>query len=756
MNDGRPPGSALMRIAVPTPVRRYFDYRLPADAQAVPPIGARVCVPFGSRRVVGVLVDLPASSDVPATRLRAAHEILDDTPLLTAELVAVLRWAAAYYHHAPGEVFTAAMPGILRQGRMPPAREQAHWQLTLTGRDTCAEALRRRAPRQAEVLEMFHRAADAPVSEEQLAAGLGHDWRPALRRMVQRGLLTAATAPAAPGVQPPAPMPSPAPGPSLTTDQASAVAAIEAAQARGGFTAWLLHGVTGSGKTEVYLRAIRRVLDAGGQALVLVPEIGLTPQLVQRLAHRLPTRVVTMHSGMSDGERARAFLAARDGSAGVVLGTRSGVFAPLRNPQLIVVDEEHDASLKQQDGFRYHARDLAVFRARQLGIPVVLGSATPSLESLHNVARGRYSLLRLPRRAGAGEPPTVRLVDLRREAAEGGLTAMLLERMRSHLQAGAQVLLFLNRRGFAPVWMCVECGWIAQCPRCDARLTYHQRTMRLRCHHCGHERRAAERCQDCPGQPRPIGAGTEQVEQAIAAHFPDVPVARIDRDSTRRRGELERQLEDIRAGRTRILIGTQMLTKGHDFPRVTLVGVLNADGGLFSSDFRAPERLAQLIVQVAGRAGRASRGGEVLVQTSFPEHPLLFTLLREGYDGFARAAAAERTAAGWPPFSALAMLRAEAAQPDPAQAFLAMAAQRASDELQTMAPGGGTADVAVLGPAPAPMERRAGRFRMQLLLQAPTRAPLQLLLARLLPILDTASEGRRVRWSVDVDPIELD
>jgi primosomal protein N' (replication factor Y) len=742
---------SLVRVAVPAPVRRYFDYLAPAaEAGPEPAIGCRVRVPFGrSRQIVGVVVERPQASDVPATSLRPISEVIDTDPLLSAELVAMLRWAAQYYHHPPGEVFAAALPGTLKRGRQPPTADLSGWALTAQGRAQDPAQFDRRAPRQAEVLRLLAAQTGrtaAPVLEQ----ALGRGWRPVIARLTAAGLVDSGPidvldAGATGGV------PTETSAPVLTADQRNAVERIEADL--GHFTAWLLHGVTGSGKTEVYLRIIRRVIDTGGQALVLVPEIGLTPQLVQRLADRLPTPVVTLHSGLPDAARARAFLDAREGRAGVVLGTRSGVFTSLRNLRLIVVDEEHDASLKQHEGFRYHARDLAVYRARQLGVPIVLGSATPSLESLHNVAHERYRLLRLPTRAGSGVPPSVRLVDMRRDGAVGGLTGTLVAAMRGHLAAGSQVLLFLNRRGYAPVWLCADCGWIAQCPRCDARLTFHQRADVLTCHHCGHERRSNDVCPDCGGTPRPIGEGTEQVEQALAEQFPDVPVARIDRDSTRRRGELERRLSGIRAGDTRILIGTQMLTKGHDFPGVTLVGVLNADGGLFGADFRAAERLAQLIVQVAGRAGRAASGGEVLVQTSFPQHPLLNTLLKDGYEGFARVAASEREASGWPPFSALALLRAEAPQAQTAQRFLDVARALASDELERTDGGD---EVLLLGPAPAPMERRAGRYRAQLVLQASRRAPLQALLSALLPRLDAARESRRVRWSIDVDPGELD
>ncbi|MEO0422653.1 MAG: primosomal protein N' [Pseudomonadota bacterium] len=743
----------LLRVAVPTPLRRYFDYLAPADTSSpLPPApGYRVRVPFGRGRdgVVGVVVEHPTQTEVPRGRLKPVAAVLDEKPLLDSATVQLLRWAAEYYHHAPGEVFAAALPGPLRRGDTVSTHEPG-WRITEAGLSQDPSALGRRAPRQASLLGWLANCPDHLAPQHALEDALAPGWRDVARRLRERGWLEAVsiapTAPVVAGEDIPAPV-------QLNEEQAAAVAQIR--DSLGEFQAWLLHGVTGSGKTEVYLRLIQETLSAGRQALVLVPEIGLTPQLVDRLRSRLATPIAVLHSGLADGARARAWLAAREGQAGVVLGTRSGIFAPLANPGLIVVDEEHDASFKQQDGFRYHARDLAVYRARQLGVPVVLGTATPSFETLQNVHQGRYRTARLTRRAGAGVPPSVRLIDLRRDTPApeaGGLSNTLIARMRSHLAEGSQVLLFLNRRGYAPVWMCLDCGWQATCDRCDARLTLHRYDQRLICHHCGHERRVQTRCPDCKQEdsPRPIGAGTEQVEQALAHTFPGVAVARIDRDSTRRKGELEQRLEAIRSGETRILIGTQMLTKGHDFPGVTLVGVINADGGLYSSDFRAPERLAQLTVQVAGRAGRARSGGEVLVQTAFPDHPLLATLLQEGYDGFARDACEERAEAGWPPFQSLTLLRAEAVEASRAIHFLHEVAALAGPLLRL------DAGLTLLGPAPATMERRAGRYRAQLLLRAPRRAPLQTLLSHLLPQVDALPAARRVRWSVDVDPVDLD
>jgi primosomal protein N' (replication factor Y) len=478
-----------------------------------------------------------------------------------------------------------------------------------------------------------------------------------------------------------------------------------------------------------------------------VPEIALTPQLVARFRDRLAVPIVTLHSSMTDAERLSAWRAARSGSAPVVIGTRSAVFTPLPDPGLIVVDEEHDPSYKQQEGFRYSARDLAVARAQRHGIPVVLGSATPSLESLHNVAEGRYRQLALPERAGRAGKPRIAVVDLRHHAARDGLAQPVLAAIERHLAARGQVLVYLNRRGYAPTLYCTGCGWIAPCPACDARMTVHMRRARLTCHHCGADEAMPFGCPKCGSEVRPVGQGTERVEQALNELFPGAPLVRVDRDVIRRRGDIERALEQVASGQARILLGTQMLAKGHHFPAVTLVAVLDADQGLFSVDFRASERLAQLIIQVAGRAGRADKPGEVLIQTHHPEHPLLQLLVERGYPAFAEAALEERREALLPPYASMALLRAEATRADYPRDFLLAARQLAEPLVQ--------ASLQLWGPVAAPMERRAGRYRAQLMFQATDRMALQQLLRKLVPLLESEKQARRVRWSIDVDPVDL-
>ena len=724
----------VLRIALDAPLRQLFDYRAPpgVEAATLRP-GLRVEVPFGRRRLVGILVGVADRSEVPAARLKSAYAVLDREPPLDPVTFELVRFAADYYHHPPGEAFAAALPVLLRAGR-PLHASETRWRL-VPGSDAGG----RLGKRQRALLERIS-AADS-IGADDLEA-IGGSAREALRSLLARGLVESFEVAPEPPAPPQGP---PARGHALTAAQQQAVAAIDATL--GSFAPFLLHGVTGSGKTEVYLRVIERALERGEQALVLVPEIALTPQAVARFRARFAVPLAVLHSALSDAERLAMWRAARAGLAPVVIGTRSAIFVPLARPGVIVVDEEHDASYKQQEGFRYSARDLALYRARAHGIPVILGSATPSLETLQNALAGRYRRLDLPERTGAAGAPRLTLVDLRMHEARHGMATPSVLAIERHLGAGGQVLLYLNRRGFAPSLFCPGCGWAAPCSACDARLTVHLRSHRLICHHCGAQAPVPYACPKCATELRPVGQGTERIEDALDEFFPGVPVVRIDRDTISSRGDIEAAIRRVERGEARILVGTQMLTKGHDFPDVTLVVVLNADQGLFGTDFRASERLAQAIVQVAGRAGRASRPGEVLIQTACPDHPLLVRLLAGGYDDYAEGALTERAEAHWPPFSRLAVLRAESPEREAALAFLG-AARGAALALARR-------EVRLLGPAAAAMERRAGRFRAQLLVEAPERRPLQQLLGAWLPLVEALPEARRVRWSIDVDPLEV-
>jgi primosomal protein N' (replication factor Y) (superfamily II helicase) len=754
----------VFRVALDTPLKRLFDYLPPAEALFPAPVepGMRVRVPFGRQRLVGIVMETAASSEIPEERLKAILEVLDARPVLDAAALALLRWATEYYHHPVGEVLSTALPKALRLGADAEAREE-RWEVTAEGAEAFGKGEPRRAPRQREVLGYLVTAAGqatvgagGPARDGGSAAGPAHgavaaealdgaipNWRDAAKSLVARGWIKSEEVTV--GGDRASSFAVRAPGPELRDEQRVAVETVR--EALGRFGAFVLHGVTGSGKTEVYLRLVERVLEQGKRALVLVPEIGLTPQLVGRFRDRFDTPMAVLHSALTDYERLVAWREAFSGHARIVLGTRSAVFAPVPDLGIIVVDEEHDPSFKQHEGgFRYSARDLAVVRAQRADVPVLLGSATPALESLHNVASGRYSRLSLPNRAASAAPPRMALIDLRANAGHSGVSTPAIQAIQRHLRDDGQVLVFLNRRGYAPTLLCTACGWVAPCQECDARLTVHLSAGRLKCHHCGFDSVLPARCPQCGFAVKPVGQGTERIEEALTSLFPGVTLARLDRDVVRRRGDMEEVVRRMSSGEARILVGTQMVTKGHDFPNVTLVVVLNADQGLFSTDFRAPERLAQTIVQVAGRAGRGTRPGEVLIQTEFPGHPLLLSLLSEGYEGFARTALEERAQASWPPFSRLAAVRDSAKTAAGALEFLTEARKLAG------APPRG---LRLLGPVPAAMSKRAGRYHAQLLVEGTDRASLHHFLDSWLPAVEQLQSARRVRWVLDVDPIEL-
>ena len=725
----------VYQVVVPSPLYRHFDYLAPAGDAILRP-GTRVRVSFGRRTITGVVVGRTDSSEIAPGRLKRIAGVLDDVPLWPEKLLSLLAWVADYYHHPVGEVFATALPVWLRQSHRAEIRGLPVWHLTNKGHTADPAALKR-SPAQQQVWRTLAPAADG-LDAGALAACSAR-WRAAVRALEKRGWVERRESP--PLFRNRA---QPQPGPALNADQQRALDAV-LDQGRGAGT-FLLHGITGSGKTEVYLSLIARVVADGGQALVLVPEIGLTPQLVARFEQRLGVRVALLHSALPEAERAQTWLAAAAGLAPVIIGTRSAVFVPLPKLAIVIVDEEHDPSFKQQDGLRYSARDVALVRAAREQIPVVLGSATPALESLRHAREGKYRLLNLPVRTGSAALPDVVRLDMRRLAVADGLSAPLREAIAARLQRGEQSLIFLNRRGFAPAWMCHACGWVATCPRCDARLTYHRGRNRLLCHHCSTDQPVMTRCPGCAGEAlRPLGAGTERLETALAKTFPKARLVRIDRDSTRRRGALEASLASIHAGEADILVGTQMLAKGHDFPNVTLVGIVNADQGLYAPDFRAEERLMQTILQVSGRAGRADKPGQVLIQTWHPEHPLFDALVRHDYEGFADYLLHERQAQQYPPYAHLALLRAESPASSAPLQFLKLARQLADSP----------ENVTLFDPLPAPMERRAGRYRAQLLVQATERKPLHRFLDGWVRTLSETREARRVRWSLDVDPIDL-
>jgi primosomal protein N' (replication factor Y) len=658
----------ILRLALPTPLRRLFDYLPPQqiDPAALLP-GIRVQVPFQRRTLIGVLVSVEKSSSLPYEKLKRADLIIDDVPILTSEIDKLCLWASDYYHCSLGEVYASAMPTQLRKGILPPE----------------------------------------PVVEK---AGDGE---------------TAAL--------------------SLNSHQQLAVEAICAAH--GHFQAFLLEGVTGSGKTEVYLRAIDDMLSRGKQALVLVPEISLTPQTIARFKRRFSVQVVALHSGLSEKQRLQGWVDAKSGTAKIVIGTRSAIFTSMPQLGLIIVDEEHDQSFKQQDRFRYHARDLAIMRASMNQMPVVLGSATPSLESLLNVERQRYTYLDLPERAGGASMPAYEMIDLKSSPVTDGLSDKMIAMMRSHLAQGNQVMLFINRRGFAPVLYCTQCAWTSECKRCDARMVYHNKPPRLHCHHCDARKAVPVRCEQCQqASLEPIGIGTQRLEENLTTLFPEIPIIRVDRDSTRRKGSMQKLLDQVHEQKPAILLGTQMLAKGHHFPQVTLVGIIDIDGGLFSADFRAAEQMGQLLMQVSGRAGREEKAGTVMLQTHHPDHPLLQTLIQHGYQAFARQLLVERHQAMLPPYSHFAIFRAEAHAEKKAVDFLAMIKEWCDKQDDT---------ISALGPVPALMQKRKGMHCQHLLLRADRRGNLQQLIKNILDKLEASTASQPVKWVLDVDPVEV-
>ena len=740
----------FVRVAVDQPMPVLFDYRYALPHEPAP--GMLVLVPFGRREVVGLICEIASTSDVPASKLRSVSRICVDCPPLSTQWIALAGFAADYYQRGLGEVALPALPQALR--------DASRWERLLaveprfvllpSGRAEMHDALPARAT-------ALRRLADALTTETSLGLSDARAVHPKAAAILDEWLERGWVERAAP--ETPQPQASPmgaAPLPQLTDEQREAVEAIAGAQ---GFAPFLLHGVTGSGKTEVYLHALAELLAArpDAQALVLVPEINLTPQFEaafrSRFAALAEGSIVTMHSGLAEGERARNWLAAHTGSARIVLGTRLAILASAPQLAMIVVDEEHDPAYKQQEGLRYSARDLAVYRAKQLDIPVVLGSATPSLETWWQAEQGRYTRLTLTRRAVADAVlPAVRLVDLEEEHRRGrasvdGLSGPLISALQSRLERGEQSLVFLNRRGYAPILSCEACGWVAGCPRCSAYAVLHKPERALRCHHCGWESRIPKSCPECGNVDiAPMGRGTQRVEETLASVVPGARVLRIDADSTRRKGSAQALFSDVHAGEVDILVGTQMIAKGHDFRRVTLVGVLNADTALFSHDFRASERLFAQLTQVSGRAGRAGLPGEVLIQTRYPRHALYLALSRQDYVGFANATLAERRDARLPPFVYQAMLRAEGRTLEAAIAFL-------EDAAAAFAPLPGADRVTVYDPVPLTIVKVFNVHRAQLLLESGSRGALQSALRAWQPILRTLKGV--LRWNVEVDPLDV-
>ena len=726
----------IVRVALAVPLPRFFDYLYLPDL--TPIVGGRVLVPFGSQKRVGIVVDLPASSDVAKEKLKPIIDVLDAESLFNSTTWDWLAWSANYYRAALGDVLFQALPVKLRHGESAVKNDRTFWRITDLGKQALESGELKRAKKQIEALNLLL-TQDLEKGNNEISSAIwsalkGKDYVeeiivPTEQKSWQKAL----------GDNPLVNLDN-----RLTLNKQQALA-FSQLLFQEGFNVWLLEGVTGSGKTEIYLQYIEEVLKKGKQVLVLVPEIGLTPQTVRRFQARFNVEIDVLHSNLNDTQRLNVWERARTGQSAIVIGTRSALFTQFSDLGLIILDEEHDGSFKQQDGWRYHARDLGIVLAQKLNIPILLGSATPSLESVNNVQNGKYHHLVLSKRAGNATALRQFVIDLKHQRIQNGLSEPLLKRMREHLEKGNQVLLFLNRRGFAPVLLCHECGWIDECHHCEKPYTYHQHQCVLRCHHCGAQKTVPMQCGHC-GSTHLVttGLGTEQLEETLKARFPQYNIARIDRDSTARKGKLEGYLEDIQQGKSQILIGTQMLAKGHHFPNVTLVALVNVDNALFSLDFRAEERLAQLYVQVAGRSGRAEKQGEVVLQTHYPDHPLLTTLLEKGYQAFAEETLKLRHNMGLPPFSFQALFKAQCRHSEEAENALS---QLASFFYEQKIEG-----LQVLGPIPAPFSKKAGQYRWQLLLQHASRKQLQAALSRYSPELIKSSQ---VQLILDVDPLDL-
>lgn len=725
---------SILRVALDLPLPQLFDYLCAGASDA--DIGMRVQVPFGNRQALGMIVAIAGTSAISSGKLKHAVRILRETPALGRDWLELMQFCSDYYHRPLGEVIFNGLPLRLRKPAAPLAlRQAAAYRLSASGREALAR-LSARATLKRALLQML---AQSDCAEELLLAQSPRA-KTALGELGSAGWIERHALSLQPGagrfVEKVA----------LNAEQQRVLAEIE--RAGPGYGVFLLHGITGSGKTEIYLRLIARTLAAGRQALVLVPEISLTPRLEQEFRERFPdTPLVSLHSGLADGERTQHWLQAQSGAAALVLGTRLAVFTPLPKLALIVVDEEQDASYKQQDGVRYSARDVAVFRARQANIPIVLGSATPALETYAHALSGRYRLLQLAQRAvPQARLPLVHTVDLRKHKLEDGLAPAVAEALAERLARGEQSLVFLNRRGYAPVLMCPACDWVSGCRRCSTRMVLHLADKQMRCHHCGASTAVPRHCPNCGNADiHPFGRGTQRLEATLAACFPQARILRVDRDSTRGKGSFPRMLKQIQEGGADILVGTQILAKGHDFPNLTLVAVLNADSALYSADYRAPERLFAQLMQVAGRAGRAGLAGEVLIQTQYPRHPLYLALAQHDYAGFARTLLAEREQAGFPPYVFEAVLRAEAAELKTVLAFLREAAALAG------APPPG---VTLYDPVPMSVTRLAERERAHLLVQSASRKALQTYLAAWSATLHALPQ-RALRWHLDVDPIEF-
>ncbi len=726
----------ILKVALDVPLDRLFDY---LDGGFSVKVGQRVVVPFGRRNVVGVVVEKSDSSEFALEKLKTIIQVFDDELPIDPSTFSLLKFCADYYQYPFGQALLASLPTRLRQTEPAVSRKQYLYSLTPEGMGADPDLI---PARQSVQRKVFAALQQSTLSESALKE-ISASWRQAIETFRVQGWVHAEQVLA--GFKSAI---DAAPPPHLNDEQQVAVNAVT--EAANTFKPFLLHGITGSGKTEVYMQILQQALaDNDGQALVLVPEINLTPQLEARFRNRLPhLPLVSLHSNLGESERLQNWRLAQSGQARIIIGTRLAVFTPIPNLKIVMVDEEHDGSYKQQDSMRYHARDVAMVRAQRSKVPIVMGSATPALETWHNAQSGKYSLLSLHSRAVAQSAlPNIRCIDTTKQESTNGLTQVLVHAMRERLAKGEQSLLFINRRGYSPVLLCSACHWIAPCMRCSSRLVVHLKQGRLRCHHCGHEQKIVRQCPSCGNADlHPTGHGTQRLEETLKALFPEARIQRVDRDSTSRKEALNDILTAVHDNEIDILIGTQMLAKGHDFPNLTLVGVIDTDSALFSPDFRAAERLFAQLMQVSGRAGRAEKPGEVLIQTAFPSHHLFNALRTQDYPAYAETLLQEREMAQFPPYCYLALIKAESTQYREVEQFLNFAfelSRQLSDQVLTY------------DPMRAQMEKLKGMERGHILMQATQRGALQKLLAALTPQLRASKLAAKVRWNIDVDPMEF-
>lgn len=748
--------SIVIRVAIQRPIHKLLDYS--CDSNKAPLVGCRVKVNLGNYPITGIVVDVDVKSEF--YELKPILQVLDETPLIDSSVMALLDWASRYYFYPKGEVLFHALPNNLRKGNKPP--QQSLWSVNKNAEINVLDTEKRHPPTLKAFLDKLKRSPkqfklfqclweNGESDSIHLQNKCGDNWRTQLNQLIKKEFVVSRQIDANyfPKKTPIIESDSKKSAITLSDEQQHCVNEIIKHFKEDQLKPILLHGITGSGKTEVYLNSIEDLLSEGKQILVLVPEIGLTPQLLERFQRYFPQySIVCLHSALSDGDRTRAWLGAKSGAIQIIIGTRSAVFTPMLKLGAIIIDEEHDGSFKQQEGFLYQGRDMAIKRAFDAKVPVLLGSATPSLETLYNALQHRYHYLRLDNRPGSSIPPELILQDIRTLPMEAGISNLMLTEIRQHLKNNNQVMLFLNRRGFSPVLMCPDCSWHATCKNCDLGMTYHANAGKVICHHCALEAVVTSVCPECNSHKlTTLGQGTERIEAVLSTHFPDIPIVRIDRDSTTKKGSLESKLKKVNEGKPVILVGTQMLTKGHDFPKLTLVGILDVDQALFSVDYRAQERLAQQVLQVAGRAGRGKDKGRVILQTSQPQHPLLLNLLSQGYTETAKQLLNERTLWNYPPLGSQALIRVNATNEELAFKFV--------DTISTKLRAKQINSVEILGPMPSPIAKRASRYRFQVLLSAKSRRDLHHFLTNEFSILVNTKKSGGVRWSLDIDPIDF-